>query len=204
MVVVVEISAELKKVLGLVRPFSRKYPSLPGLVRRLLFYLFNHQSLFNMSLSVSELQRRIETMTSQQEIMFTFIEKGLAHLSKQLDTISKNNKINEEVIHHLQAVVRDSFDRINIQEQEIRELHEKQYQVGDCMLNLCQTIENKARRVKELEQELSGMREKQDTIALSNMWIYPAEPQSNHIMIPASPCLQPSLAPQWEFDPFYL
>lgn len=200
----INLSVERKKISGSGAPFSRKHPSLPGLVRRFLFYLFIHQSLFNMSLSVSELQRRIEAMTSQQEIMFTFIEKGLAHLSKQLDTISKNNKVNEEVIHHLQAVVRDSFDRINIQEQEIRELHEKQYQVGDCMLNLCQTIDNKARRVKELEQELSEMREKQDTIALSNMWIYPAEPEPNHIMIPASPCLQPSLAPQWEFDPFFL
>jgi DNA repair exonuclease SbcCD ATPase subunit len=157
-----------------------------------------------MSLSVSEIQRKVETMTSQQEFMFNFIEKGLCQLSKQLDTISKNNKVNEEVIHHLQAVVRDSFERINTQEQEIAELHEKQSQLGDCVLNLCQTLDNKMRRVQELQQELKEMREKQDTIALSNMWIYPAEPEPNHIMIPASPSLQPSLAPQWEFDPFYL
>jgi hypothetical protein len=81
----------------------------------------------------------------------------------------------------------------------------------ELMLNLQTVVEDlgkycegKAWVIVTSQQELKEMREKQDTIALSNMWIYPAEPEPNHIMIPASPSLQPSLAPQWEFDPFYL
>jgi len=186
-------------------PFTRLYRAITTFGSGALLSCFcDDQSSFIMSLSIQQVQQRLDSLTSQQECMFTFIEKGLCHLSKQLATISKNNKVNEEVIDHLQAVVRDSFDRINQQEQEIIELNDRQSQIADSLLHACQTLENKTRKIKELEQELFNMREQKDTIALSNMWIYPAEPTPNQLIFPASPCLQPSLAPQWEFDPFYL
>lgn len=157
-----------------------------------------------MSLSVSELQRRIETMTSQQEMMFTFIEKGLTHLSKQLDMISKNNHVNEEVIRHLQAVVKDSFDQINKQEEEITELHAKQSQLGDFMLDICHVLDQKTRYIKELELQMMTCQLNSPQRNTIDDWFPIANQPPAPIYIPASPHLQPHLAPNWEFDPFIL
>lgn len=157
-----------------------------------------------MSLSVSELQRRVEAMASQQEIMFTFIEKGLTHLSKQLAAISKNNHVNEEVIHHLQAVVRDSFKQINKQEEEIADLHAKQSQVGDWMLDICRTLDEKTKYIKELEIQMMTCQLNSSYSPPIDEWFPVANQQTPTHFVPASPCLQPNLAPIWEFDPFIL
>lgn len=157
-----------------------------------------------MSLSSQELQHKLEKLASQQEIMFTFIEKGLAHLSKQLNTISKNNIVNEQVIHHLQSVVRDSFNQINKQEDEIAALHHQQSQVGDWMLQMCATMDTKERRIKELEEHLLIYKQNEEQIAFSNMWIYPSEPAPNQIILPYSPRIHPCLAPNMDFDLFSL
>jgi hypothetical protein len=58
---------------------------------------------------LQQLEQSMAFIQSQQLSLCNFVEAGLAHITKQLDTILRNNKVNAEVIEHLKQVVQKDF-----------------------------------------------------------------------------------------------
>ena len=139
-------------------------------------------------------QAQIDRLNTQITNVFSFVESGLAHLSRQLDQIAKNNDSTKAVIKHLKAVLESNFHQINKQEDALTVQDKKMNQLFALLKSVALHIDEKCASI----DELSGSVKQLITNTVSIPEVVPFVPSTPEMWFPVTPTLFPEVNCMYE------
>jgi chromosome segregation ATPase len=158
-----------------------------------------------MDSTIQALQAQIDRIQLQTVNTFSFVESGLAHLSRQLENISKHNDATKTIINHLKAVVESNFNHINKQEDDIKATNNKLTQLFSLLKSFAAIVDEKCTSVDTLTSTV------QQLVETTKSAQSPVKPEhDNHLglpfwIFPKTPDLFPEQPPNYDFSaPFTL
>lgn len=110
-----------------------------------------------MQIQLDRLERDLQSIKIQQNCTFQVVESGLANLTQQLDSITKYNEAQKNIIRHLKAVVESNFNQINKQEDIIKETETKMNKINDIMRAIAVVVDEKSNGLEILKTTVANL-----------------------------------------------
>jgi len=148
------------------------------------------------SVNLQTLQDQVSRIQTQTISTFSFMESGLAHLSRQLEHISKHNDSQKQIISHLKEVVQSNFEQINKQEDQLKHTNAKLAQLFSILKSFASVVDEKVESLDNLNQTVQTLLiqtkpvispvHQQATESTSEIpsWIFPGTPMLFHEIPP--------------------